>query len=545
MSVDKSEAVTASDDSFEGLTHKDASNARADDRDRGLVDREVSRRRAMQLGAVGIAGAAGIAGGSGSVAAASLNFGSDYVHDAYVDGSYTIESVDLEEMDVLEYTADDGTKSSLVDHGFVVASRDEDDEPHNPITLRADHIDYTEFNQLPRGETYTNADDDELDLNVLDATHWETDESGSSGTMTVETIEGANGADVLSVSSSSQGTDDVVTATFSDVDISSGEMRKVLQLIVSISTLESGSTVTVRITDDGGNDPEFLIDPDGDSAADDVIATETGDGIVYQQQLGDVFDAVDGINGIEIEIADANADMDFTAIALEKESRWSFGTEEYLNDDDEVDSQTVYEPSGDYSITTLNSMDFGTASIAEYDVDVEQRASELASEDVYIRDEESPSGYDKPIIAELAFRYEPVTAFDLSPTLDALRDETEVSSSRYDAVEFTRTSDVIEGWSDIDDLTLTDVTDQYGGSVGDEVEVTSTVSTDESLILVYSLAVDEDELSSMESAAGGAGGAAGDGDSGPFGLWTWIGGGALGLGALRFGLLDRLFGRGD
>ena len=460
-------------------------------------------------------GAAVTLAGAGNVAAAEelLNYASAFIHDPWIEATLTIGVHDGEDMSSeLEYIDNDGNRVSLSSAGGIVATREESDEPHNPVALRADKIAHAELTDWPRGETYDDGDDEDADVYALDATHWTVDESGTGGTLTVEDVDSPAGTTALHVAAADLAADDVATATFGEFEsISSGIARKYLQLVVTVDELPSETAVYLRVKDDGGNAVETWIDADADSGADGTIATATGPGQVYQRELGELdgVDDLDEIAEVEIAVEDGDVDLTLTALNLERESRWSLGSREY-EDDDDVSTETVYEPSDVYEVTGVDSLDddFGSATIHDLEVDVEFVASELGDDGA---DDwawyEDDLDYDYRL--EHIVEWDLPTAYDLSYDDVSVRDEVRLRSGRYDSagvlvgapdetVEVDQLDDQ-DGWSD-------EVSTYSDAGRGDEITLTTSPDGGERIWWhVETLHHDDEHDDATSEAAVGAG----------------------------------------
>lgn len=494
-----------------------------------ITEQTATRRDALRLGAAaGIALAAGSAGAGTAAASEQVNFGASIAHDPLIDGSYTVDT-HREGMGEMQYVDDSGDVAWLIDDGVVLASRDDEGGPHNPVQIRADKIDADEYRAFPRGETFEDADGETQDLNVVDAQHWDVDASGSAGSLTVETVDAPSGGDALRVAADGQADGDVAVATFDDVAIDEGELRKYLQAIANVDALDAGATVDVVVADSAGSEVRATIDADADAGADTTIATATGAGQVYQRQIGDLVDDLDTLVELRVEVADADADVTFPALNVEREDNWSFGRYERLNADDEVETETRTEPSGYFGITSLDTVEspIGGSRMRDIHYDVELRASELPQAQTLIRESDvDESRYDRPNRLEVAHVFEAPTAYDLSADLDALRDVVQMASSRYLSVQVEPAASGVETWDDVDDLDMTDRSSQYD-SVDAERELSTAVSSASQAVIYYDLNLDDSEVDHYLSAAGG--GALAGGSGGGSGLRSVLFGGALGL----------------
>ncbi|UWG47037.1 hypothetical protein HSRCO_0743 [Halanaeroarchaeum sp. HSR-CO] len=479
----------------------------------------MTRRAAMKTGATAVATAATIGVGAGTVGASSaLDVDGEYVQAPFLRGSVTVATHEPE-FNPLQFVNDSGEPSSLADYGAEIAPREDDETPHNPVTLTAAHFDAADYYAFPREEQYDESGDGdaETDVTALDPTHWTVDESGSAGTMTVaETTSPADGPG-LQVSTSSQTSGDVAIASFdsSYLEITSGEDRKLLQLVLDANTVEAGVTVAFRVTDEDGDTREAVIDPAGDDTNADVIATATASGLVYQVPMGELPITANGdgtfnnLQELEIEIADANADVSIYGLNLERESEWVYGVEEYTNSDDELDTQEITEPSGSFSITGLDTIasPLDAAKIADVEYDVELVASKLP-EDMLEYEWKEAERYDHPYRFQAVYNFEAITAYDLSWTLAGLYDEVLFPSTRFvEAGIVTGQSEAV-ALADVqdDEVTLTSRTDTYANAaIDEEVELATAIQAGDFDSVFVDILYTEDEQSAAESTAAAAG----------------------------------------
>ena len=487
----------------------------------------MTRRGAMKAGATALASAAAIGAGAGTAAAVTgLNFDSDYVQEPYIKGSVTVGTHESD-FAPLDFVNDSGDVESLSEYGAVIAPREDDETPHNPITLDPAAFDAADYTAFPRDQQYDEDGDGEAntDVTALDATHWTADESSTAGTLTIEDTPSPADGPGLHVATASQTSGDVALATFdsSFLDITDGEDRKLLQLVLDIDTLESGAVVTIRIRDEDGDVREATIDPAADTANTGVIAAATAQSLVYQERLGELpqTDNGDGVfNNIaefEIEIAEANADISIYGLNLERESEWVFGSREFTNTDDELDTEQITAPEGTYSITGLDTLaaplDGATIKDAQYDVQLV--ASKLPDEMVEFEWKEADR-YDHPYRFQAVYNFEAITAYSLSWSLTGLYDEVLFPSTRFvEAGIVTGESEAVP-LSDVqaDEITLTTRSDTYANAAIDEEVELSTAITPGDIDAVYlDILYTEDEQTTATSTA--AAGPIDDGSSGP------------------------------
>jgi len=471
-----------------------------------------------------------------------LDFSSDLTPNPWLTGTATIETVTAEMTD-LGYINDNGENVSLEDAGAVLTPREDADTPHNPTRIRADMIDSAEYTAFPRGETYDESGDGDADTDVraVDSTHWTVDNSGTAGSLSVADVDD----DALRVSTTGQTSGDAGLATFSDFTIGDGEARRYLQLVANIDQLESGAIVTVRVRDAASNTVEATIDPSGDTSNANVIAAAQNDGVAYQTQLGELTGGadLDTIEELEIEVAEANADVVFHGINLERESQWNFGTREVLNADDEVETETMREPVGYTGIASVDDLreTFPDAEINGVEYDVEFRAEGTPSEwwDLEVSDAERS---DYPQRLEIVGGFDIPTAYELSISISDLYGMRTLAESRYDAWEFATGLDEVPTLEDVEDVSWTSRTDSIrNGELDAEQNLASTPTSDSVTGIHIDLQLENDEVGSITRSGGGGGAAFSEGGGflstltgkitaaimgvvGALGLNSWLGG---------------------
>ncbi len=402
----------------------------------------------------------------------------------------------------------------------------------------------------PRDAQYDSDSDGDSDTDVraVDATHWSTDESNTSGTLTVE--DGSDEVNSVRMAGDSIASGETATATFDltahDAEITSDEDKRYLQLAFNVDALTSGAVVTIRAVDEDGDHKAVTIDPDGDTANTDVIADATGSGYVSQIQLADLSLGGSGsgswnnIESIEVEIAEADATVEFFGIDLERKSKWVFGEfVENEHDDDTEETVTVYEPGPGYQkVTDLSGSLLSDATI--YDLEVPVRYTAGKSDEggsVSSTDAENYPSFDERL--EQVERLATETAIDLSHSNLALELDQELPTERYHTVELaTGTSDV----DDPEDMSWSDVSGSLSGA-GNTATLEDLVESGTQYAVRVRTVLTSDEFDAAQSSALGGGGGALSSSGGLFsGVSGWILaiGGAL---TSYFGFLrGRIFG---
>jgi hypothetical protein len=512
-----------------------------------VLDAELSRRRAMQAGLAAGAAAVGIGAGAGSAAAAStVNYGdSEVAHDPRFLGTVTVEDHESD-MSELQYVADDGSVVDLQEHGIVLRQRPDTDTTtaHNPVSLMASAFETDEFWAFPRGVTYDDDGDDstdEVDVSALDSTHYST--SGSA--LTVENPDDHELRFVTSsISSENTATLDLSTVGSTDGTIDDGIDRKFFQVVADVDQLNAGALVEARITSTGGSTKTVtVVDSDGDTSTEGVLFSATGDSKVGEARLGELSTDISDIETVTFAFSGGDVDLTLHALNLEKETRWQFGEQEIVNSDDEIETETVEGPSGQFSITSLQTLDgtpFEDAAITSVDYEAEMRASEMPAANHYVEVSDAER-YDEPKKAKVARVFEWPTAYTLSTSVDKLVDEVELPQTRYVQVAVAVGASEIDELSDTDDLSTTSRTSNYD-AIGNDVDMATAVTSGDRVISVHEVLLTESEASSFTASSSGAAVAVGSG-GGNNGLLAVVGGGLIAAAVWFRSNIMALFGR--
>lgn len=429
---------------------------------------QVTRRRAMQMGAAAIAAGAG----AGSAAAqqteeddlngeVTLDFEAELAHSGFVDASYTVVSHEAD-MGDLGYVNDSNEPVSLADHGFRLRTAD-DGNAINPVKIRAKDIKTTEYTAFPRGVQYDSDGDgtDDTDVRAVDQTHWSTDASGSTGSISV-----TNGDhDSLVVDVTGQAAGDVAIARFTDFSITDGMSRKWLQLVQDFS-FDSGAIVEFRIEDSTGAQVVAKNDPNGDASTHGVLTSQAGVSQVTEARVGELEQAqsttLDDIVALEIAVLDSNATMTLNGINLDKSERWTFGKQEFINSDSEVDTRVVTEPAGKFGVMTIDDDQrddvFTGEAIDGKDLLLEQHAEDMASGSIWARVKDTPDTYDEPKELEWYFEFQGPSAYDLEGgSYDgSLWEIAEFPPGRYVSLAAASGYTQPDTWEDVNNISWTE-----------------------------------------------------------------------------------------
>ncbi|OYR83598.1 hypothetical protein DJ84_07805, partial [Halorubrum ezzemoulense] len=190
-----------------------------------------------------------------------------------------------------------------------------------------------------------------------------------------------------------------------------------------------------------------------------------------------------------VEVAEDDADVTIHGFNLESSSRWQYGNRERVNSEDELVTETVYEQTGWFGITDLESLydtdRFANAVLEEVRYDAAFRVSELPSSYVEFEFEDSGrSDFDRRM--RYLYNFEFPDAYSLSITLNTWYDEVvfQYPSDRYMAMEVATGLSEQVALDGTDDVEWTSRTSTYtAGSEGDDIELSGTPSSDSILTL--------------------------------------------------------------
>ncbi|GAB3321400.1 hypothetical protein [Haloplanus salinarum] len=429
-------------------------------------------------------------------AMAQVNSSSDYTQGARLEADVTKDVHQLSWDSPLTYEADDGTQATLP--GTL------NDSANNTFEFQASDLDAAALGEFPR-----KSDESNNSASGLDASEW------TANGATVSDTEPAAGVEAIGVSASAAGD----SATYSNFSVGSDEPNRYLQLVLDVNSLGSGAEVQVRVVDSDGDYKTARINGSA-SLDEDVIATGTGEGYVYQRQLGEMATntagdgTFDNIESVEIHFVGGTGDVTLTALNVEKMSTWSFGERKVdTDDDDDLETETVTEhkTTGTIAIDDLSTFSdaLDEGSIHGLTMPVKFRTADLGTSDVSVNFTAAdgyPSFSDR---VNLYYRLELPSAYDLSYSNAELVAETELPSNRYLAVE------TAEGVSDTefgDISTWSDSTSMFDNE-GDEVSLDTTIQPGQKIAVHAKYLVTGDERDAIES-AGVVGGPMGDSGGG-------------------------------
>lgn len=499
-----------------------------------LMTRRAALRRIGATAAAATAAGAGVPMAAGATIDSELDFGSDLVQRPRMTGSVTVAETDLVDMAELDFIDDAGDIASLGAMGVIKKPRRALTDPDpvegdvlNPVTVNPSNFSLGLYTDFPR-DTYTDADDVVQDFTWTDSSFYTVDTN-------VSLTEGESDANGAILTYEAAGIADATTegATFdggsqsADWDGVGLEDRNHFQICLDIDNLSANvGEIAFVIQDSSGNTIKYVIDSAATESNEDVIATATASGLVYQSALGDHPNIanISDIDQVKVEftasggsIGATDASITVYGLDFENPSEWEYGVEQFSDADGELDTQTITEPEGDVTIQGLDTLAgaFAEATIADVKYDMWLTAEQLDVEQV---DWEftDPGRHGTSDLSERfrsVYSLEAESHFDLGWTLSELVDDVLHPSGRYVEVGFATGEEDFASLADIDDddVTLTARTSDYeDAAVDDEVSLTTSVAAGEVEVVFIDHLATESERDDMTADAGATAGPPGE-----------------------------------
>ena len=446
----------------------------------------------------------GMVGPAAGVSAANLSYatdGGDGAPNPYVSTDVTVDAYQTSWGDSLQYEDDSGAVSDLP--AELNSSTDHDDLGSgavNPFTFTATDIEFSDAGEFPR----KNEESGDNVASALDASEWTT--SGGS----VSDVTTAPSVDALSFVASTSGD----SATYSNFSVTSDAEKRYVQAFYDVNSASGDVDLVVQDATDGDTATVKLYDGDGNTSNDNVGATTTGEGKVVQVQLGKLTASggdgtIQEIGSVQISAGGA-ADVDLSAINVEKTSKYKLGERYHDNDnDDELETETVYETDGPLSVSSVDTLGtvFDDATIHGLTFPAHFEAAELSGDNVNVTSQSGDAagypGWDTQ--SDIYYRLTLPSAYDLSYSSAELVVEQQYTETHYKSVEYAEsTGDT--AFADIEDSQWTAITDSFS-SEGSTVTVDSTVQPGTSMVMHFSNTWTAEEWGAITS--GSAGGGAG------------------------------------
>lgn len=428
-------------------------------------------------------------------------------------------------------TSDDALRQYENNNGDLVSMEAEiNDSADNPVSFVPTDIEIDELATFPHAKDGVAA---------TDASEWSVDTSGvstSGATADVSNAETAPGVEAVRFNTADLTSGDTAKYTFDNFSITSDENKHNLVVGEDIATLDSGAVVEYRVVDEDGDYKAAEINTTR-SSGDDYMANATGEGYLYQEQLGnlELEGSGDGtFNNIEkvvVVVEDGDYDGSVPYLNLDSMSPYQFGTEKTDTDGDdslETVNHVEKKTAGPVSVTGLDTLGgaFDSAAIHSVTMDVIEEPADQPDANVFLNTTETDKYPGYAGTATIAVRMQAEDAYDRSISNAVLRDTQSVTSDRVISVEYA------EGVPDeeavdqayLDNRSLSDMTAQYG-SEGKEVQLDASLSKGSAALAVYEYKVTEDQMTALEATSGGDGsGSTGAKSGGGVGSIPLIGG---------------------
>lgn len=479
-----------------------------------------------------------VAAGAGNAAASggyTLNPEADEHPDTYFsEDRLTIETHDRSSMGWMDYEDDSGEVQTVQAqvNGSVSGAK---------VSYRADQLADSDLNQFPRTDAESNNSE-----TWLDTANWTTSVSDATNTaLTVSDSDGstASGVDSIQVGTSGMASGDTATATYSQPAVTSDANKRYFQGVMNVDQLEAGAVVAVQVRDGGGDYVEMEINGSRDATDNDVIANGTANGVIVQEQLGQLTvqgtgdGSLDAVQEIRIVTTDGNAQVTITGLNVEKKSAWDFGTERVpdtsTDDIDDYTGEVVRDRPNGGAIEAASLQGLGdwasdaTVNKLTY-LDVEYHLQDKPEDvDANITSGENYPNYE---LLELTWTRTILTAYDITHGQLELQTEQSLLSERYVKLRYAEgTGD--KSTSEVADSSWIDLS----GLLGDEGKTITADSTGQAGV-TYKFQITgkllPDQADNLEAAqdAGGGGFWGDSGGSSPFtSVYNWVAGGVVGL----------------
>ncbi|WP_136688667.1 hypothetical protein [Halorhabdus amylolytica] len=349
------------------------------------------------------------------------------------EGSYTIQKYNLSWDDPLTYEGNQGD--------LLAPNADVNESVDNPYGVTATDLAVDDFNKFPR-----KSDETENSASALDGSEWTVSQQPSGVTASISDSSTASNVDAVEVSATGMTSGDTAIFRYSNVSITSDAEKRYLSIASDVTTAASGASAEIRVEDaDGDYVAVDLLDTSKQETDDGVLANATGEGNVLQVQLGQrtVEGSGDGtlseIQALEVRISDGDVVTQMPLINAEAMSPYTFGEKRVdSDDDDELETEVIEEPTGPYDVHSLSTFGdaFSSAIVHGLSIPVQHEAADLPAEDIEINATETDKypGYD--VSVDYWYRLEVPTAYDLSHADLELTQTQQHPSDRYVAVEY-------------------------------------------------------------------------------------------------------------
>jgi hypothetical protein len=417
-------------------------------------------------------------------------------------------------------TSDDALRKYENNNGDIVKMEATiNDSADNPISFVPTDIEVDGLGAFPHSKS---------NVNATDAGEWSVDTSGVSttgATADVSDAETAPNVEAVRFSTTDLASGDTAKFTFDNFSITSDEDKRYLVVGQDIATLDSGATVEYRVVDEDGDYRAAEINTSR-SSGEDFMANATGEGYLYQRQLGSMDLTVNGdgtfnnVQKVVVVVQDGDIDASVPYVNIETMSPYDFGSKKADNDSDdglETVDHLEKKTAGAYELTGLDTLGsaFDNAVINSVTLDVVEEPAEQPDNNVFINTTETDKYPSYDGTATIAVRMEAEDAYDRSIATAVLRDTQSVTSERVLSIKYAEgvPADEAVDQAYLDNRTFNDMTGQYG-SEGKEVQLDSSLSKGSAVLVKYKFKLTADQMDALKGATSGGSGTGAKGGSG-------------------------------
>lgn len=433
------------------------------------------------------------------------------------DPAPNIELAGVEQKDVhkMEWGTSETALEKYEDNSGDIATMDKrvNTSNPNPVSLVPTDINESDLSEFPH---------DKSDVSALEASEWSVGGSNSAKG-SVSNTETAPGVDAVQMQTDGSMTSgDSVTYTFSNFSIDADEAKHFLSAVQDVETLDSGTVVQYEVTDEDGDTKVAEINTSR-SSGEDFMANETGEGFVYQRQLGNMETTGSGdgdfnnIESLTIQVQDGDASVVISGLNLDKMSTYDFGTTTVDADENEQKTWTEKKTPGAMELSGIDTLGatFEDADLHNIEVDMVSSGADQPDENVYLNLTETDKYPGYHGTATIAVRFDEPDAYDLQPSNLVLRDTQSVTSDRLISVRY---AEGVSGDEPVDrdfleSQTWTKMTGQYGDE-GTEVTLDSSMQSGSTALAEFQFKLTEGQFNAIKQANGGGGGTGAQGGGG-------------------------------
>ncbi|WP_332898745.1 hypothetical protein [Haladaptatus sp. CMSO5] len=377
----------------------------------------------------------------------------------------------------------------------------------NPYSFTATHVNDSDWGAFPH---------EEENVSALDAGEWSVDNAGatSGSGNAAANVEVASDVDAIRFQTDgAMAGGDTVVYTFNNFSVTSDENKRFMQVGMDIDTLDSGTIVEVAVIDEDGDEKVSEVNTSR-SSGEDFIANATGDGYVFQRQLGEMTTVANGdgtfdnIESVEVRVIDGDADVSVSLLNLEKLSKYQLGIEKYENADEDIKTREIYEVKtvgaiSVHSLSTLGSW-ADDAEIRDLTFSAIGTADLTGDEDIMAEFEQTDKYPGYHGTATIYVRMGPADSYDLSYANAEFVEEQQVTEDRIISVELAEGVSEDTELENISDSEWSDKTSLYTGE-GTNVTLDSTIQPGSLHVVKYELKLDEEQFMALQQSQSAGG----------------------------------------